>query len=267
MTHDLGRVFADVHQRLDDGQRLLLLTDFDGTLAPISSDPTGVELAPEVRRDLHTLASSAQITVGVVSGRRLDDVRGRVRLPGLYYAGCHGLEIEGPGLSFRHSGADAHREHLLTLAHALGRETASMPGVLVEHKGLAVAVHHRNAEAPVAADLEALLARLLAPHDGDLCLLRGKKVIEVLPTPSWNKGHAVLRLCEHVRPRGASPLAVAYLGDDAGDELAFCRLDGTAITVKVGPGRTSARYRLPGVDDVHRLLAALAAEVRWQVGA
>jgi trehalose 6-phosphate phosphatase len=258
---DLARVFTALARSLAAGKRLLLLTEYDGTLTPIVDDPTGAWLAREVRDDIAVLARSSSIRVGIVSGRRLDDLRVRVRLPEVIYAGCHGLEMEGPGLSFRHSIADAKRVTLAAIARALSGRMALLPGVLVEPKGLSVAVHYRNATRGAIRRLEAELDTLVRGAPG-VEVLQGRDVVEILPSVGWNKGRCALRIRDHVRATAPSGLAMVYLADDSTDELAFWALDRRAITVRVGGGAdTRATYGLRNVEDVQRLLSALAAEV------
>jgi trehalose 6-phosphate phosphatase len=265
---DLGPIFAHLVAALRTGETILLLADFDGTLVPIVRDPTDAWLPSEVRNDLHQLTRSGRGWVASVSGRRLDDLRVRVRLPAAIYAGCHGLEIEGPGIAFRHDDAEARRETLLALAEALRRRTAAIPGVLVEPKGLAIAIHYRRSPPRAASLLEAALAQVIGPRRDEFWLLRGKKVIEILPTDGWSKGQCALRIRDHVRAHAGAAPATIVLGDDATDELAFLALRADALTVKVGGhGRSYAAYRVRDVADVHCLLSALAAEVRWRIEA
>lgn len=259
---ELGRLTEALTAVLAHGDELLLLSDYDGTLTPIVADPVEAWLGTAVRNDLRLLARSDRIRLGIVSGRRLEDLRIRVRLPDVIYAGCHGLQIDGPGIAFRHSRAVARRDVLEALAHAIRRRTAAMPGVVVEPKGLALVVHYRHAAALATPRLEAALARVIRPHRGQVRLVRGRKVIDVLPTAGWDKGQAVVRIRDHARATTQRDPVTVYLGDDASDELAFSALAGDAVTVRVGrAARTSATYRLREVSDVHRLLSALAAKV------
>jgi trehalose-phosphatase len=257
----VARIVTAVAEVLAAGRQLLLLTDYDGTLTPIVSAPVDAWLAREVRDDLQALATSGRVRVGIVSGRRVDDLRMRVRLAEVIYAGCHGLEIEGPEISFTHSEAAARREALAAIAEALHRRTAAMRGVVVEPKGLSVAVHYRHADPAAVGELEAVLAHVVDARAG-LRALHGRQVVEILPTTGWDKGQGALRIRDHVRAGLATGLTTVYLGDDATDELAFRVLDDAAITVRVAGGPDSlAAHRLADVGDVHRLLAALAAEV------
>jgi trehalose-phosphatase len=257
---DLVRIFTRVSERLAAGESLLLLTDYDGTLTPIVPDPMAAWLPRGVWDDLRTLAGSSRTRVGIVSGRKLEDLRARVRIPEVIYAGCHGLEIEGPRVSFTHPAAQAQRPALAELAGELSLRTAAVPGVVVEPKGLTVAVHYRNTTWDGALRLAKELRPVLA--EGRFRVLPGKKVVELLPKVGWSKGEGALRIVDHVRAHTGCRLLTTYLGDDATDEMAFGVLQGQALTVRVGwRGASAATYWLRGPAEVRRLLSALAAEV------
>src|SRR5207244_11116959 len=102
------------------------------------------------REDLRALARPSHVRVGVLSGRSLGDVRARVGVPELIYAGCHGLEAEGRGIAFWHPEAERQRARLADLAGELRARVGSLRGARGEDKGLAIGLPHRNA-APGAA--------------------------------------------------------------------------------------------------------------------
>src|SRR6478752_5155364 len=77
------------------GDRLAVFLDYDGTLAPIVSHPEEASLSESMRRTLRSLA--ARLPVAILSGRDLADVRGRVLVDGIVYAGSHGFDIAGAG--------------------------------------------------------------------------------------------------------------------------------------------------------------------------
>ena len=87
--------------RVCAAEKVVLFTDFDGTLTAIRERPSECFIDPEVRRTLSALAVQETVTVGIISGRDIEDVRSRVGVGGITYAGNHGLEIEGPGFAFR----------------------------------------------------------------------------------------------------------------------------------------------------------------------
>jgi trehalose 6-phosphate phosphatase len=258
---DAALVREAVREALDAGGHLLVLADFDGTLVPIAPEPARVRLDHEVGDCLRTLGRSERVRAGIVSGRGLADLRERVGVDGLIYAGCHGLEVEGPEIAWLHPTAANLRPRLAQIADALRTMVGAIPGALVEPKGLAVALHYRNTNREAVGRLEAALGRVLG-RDERLTLLRGKEVFEVLPDVGWGKGECALWIRDTLFRDAAAAATMLYVGDDETDELAFRVLDGKAITVRVGsaPGGTAAAYRVPDVIDVRRLLAAVAAE-------
>src|SRR5699024_10599431 len=115
--------------------------DFDGTLSDIVDDPGAARLVAGAAAALRALA--ARCPVAVLSGRDLADVQQRIALPGIWYAGSHGFELTGPdGAHHQNDAAAAAVPVLADAAAALRPRLASIPGVTVEHKRFAVAVHY-----------------------------------------------------------------------------------------------------------------------------
>lgn len=258
---DVTSIVDRVRERLADGGHLLLLTDYDGTLAPIVPVPGAAELPEAVRDDLKTLARSPRAHVGLVSGRDLADLRTRVAVSDAIYAGCYGLEIEGPGFSFTHPEAEAQRDILDTIAREMLRRAALVPGMRVEPKRFGLAVHYRDVAPGEMELVEMELARAM-PQDGSrLKIFHGLKVIEVLPQVGWTKGDCVLWIANAVRRAEGDRLTVVYIGDDWTDEPAFEALDDQALTISVGDRVPASRaaHRVADVAAVRRFLSALAA--------
>ncbi|MCW2244602.1 trehalose 6-phosphate phosphatase [Azospirillum fermentarium] len=243
--------FADVAAAL--GPRPAVFLDYDGTLTPIVSRPELAVLAPAMRAAVQRLA--ALCPVAVVSGRDLDDVRARVGLPGLVYAGSHGFDIAGPGL--RHRVGEEWRPALAAAAAALEPALAGVGGVLVESKGFAIAVHTRQV-AP--ADKPAVAAAVRrAAADAALRVTGGKEIAEIRPPVPWDKGRAVRHLLEVGGLDGAVPL---FVGDDDTDEDGFravAALAGAGIRVGDAGAATAARWVLPDPAAVGVFLERLAA--------
>jgi trehalose-phosphatase len=261
VSDDLIRVTRVLTEWLQVGGSLLLMTDYGGTLTPMVSDPADAQLTRNVRADLRALTRLRRARLAVISGRDLDDVRARVAVPGVIYAGCHGLEIDGPGLSFTHPDAEAQQGRLRAVSLALCMGAPFVEGMRVEPKRLGLAIHYRHVAASEYETVHAMLARSLLDRGGQFKIFHGSKVIEVLPHVAWNKS----RCAQWIRARivsthPRSTLAV-YMGDDWTDEQVFEALAGTAVTIKVGNGvpASRARFRLTDVSEVHRLLSSLAA--------
>ena len=144
MPHLLN-IRPSVSARLRNAQKVLLLSDFDGTLTPIVERPELAVLAPEVRQTLLDLAGHEKFILGVVSGRSLRDLQDKVGVPGVIYAGNHGLELSGPGLEYVHPNADGMRQIQTEVFEILKNELGHFPGVVLENKGLSLSVHYRVA--------------------------------------------------------------------------------------------------------------------------
>ncbi len=96
-TAAIARAVAAVGQLVAAPGGLLVVCDFDGTLAPISMDPTAPAIVPAARRALRRLARIARqrpdrLALAILSGRTALDVAGRVRVGGLTYLGDHGIQ-------------------------------------------------------------------------------------------------------------------------------------------------------------------------------
>ncbi|MGF1598472.1 MAG: trehalose-phosphatase [Acidimicrobiales bacterium] len=253
--------FGPIAQRL--GPAPLVCCDYDGTLSPIVDDPEAATLSDPARRALERLAG--RCAVAIVSGRGLADVRERVGLEGLYFAGSHGFEIAGPGGLYReHEPAAALLGELDRVERELVEATRSCDGVQVERKRYAIAVHTRRAASEAIRQRAGALAAEHGERVEGLRTQHGKEVVEILPDLDWDKGAAVVHLAGVVaKTRGGSAdtVPVLYLGDDTTDEDAFGRIaaEGLGVGVRVGPGETAAEFRLDGVDDVVELLERLAA--------
>jgi alpha,alpha-trehalase len=243
------------------GRHLLLLCDFDGTLSPFNPDPRAVVLGDGVARVLGLLASRADCSLGVISGRRLQDVRDRVTVPGdLYITGFHGLEIHTPGETFLHPEASAAAATMHAIAAAVRPRLADLPGVFLEDKDLSIALHYREAEPAVRVVAQSVfLDAARADVDaGRLRLLPGACVIELLPKIAWHKGSALEWIRERVQ-RLFGPTFTVYIGDDLTDEDAFHAVGADGIAIAASDRVSGAHVHVDGPADVARLLHQVSA--------
>jgi trehalose-phosphatase len=253
-------VAAEVRRRFE-GRHLLLLTDFDGTLAELAATPAEAVLSDHVRTEFNALQSIPEMTVGVVSGRRLADVRARVGPSPEFTAGQHGLEIEGPISSFRHGVLETVEPVLAKVAETMQQHLSGCPGCLLENKTYALTCHVRLAPPELAdsilEEFESLAEPLLETRV--LRLLVGAKAMELLPAVDWDKGRAVSWIRKCVERQTSRPVSVVYLGDDRTDEDAFSALgdDDMAIGVGTRPHTHLIDCRLAGPASVGRFFAKL----------
>ncbi|MDH4094173.1 MAG: trehalose-phosphatase [Betaproteobacteria bacterium] len=232
---------------------LALFLDYDGTLTPIVERPEDAVLAEPMRDVLRRVA--ARYTVAVVSGRDLEDVRARVGLENIHYAGCHGFEIAGPRGNRVHEAAAAAAPQLGAAADMVAHDTRGIPGVQLERKRFTLAVHYRRAPEARVRDVHEAVLRAQARHPA-LRVTEGKKVYELQPDVDWDKGRAVLWLIETLKLEDAMSV---YIGDDVTDEDAFRALAhrGLGIAVQDAPRPTAATLTLRDPEEVRALLAGL----------
>lgn len=225
-----------------------LFLDLDGTLAPIAARPQDVR--PDARRShiLSRLQTALNGRLAVISGRTLADVdrilEGRVTA----VAAVHGLvRREADGTLHQSTPHPGLAQALARLREFAARDS----GLLVEEKGLSVALHYRLAR-PHASGAEAL-AREIAAETG-LTLQHGD-MVEELRTPGPTKGDSVASFMAQAPFIGARPI---FIGDDATDEHGFEAVEQAGgLGILVGPTRpTEARCRLHGVDETLAWLEA-----------
>jgi trehalose-phosphatase len=251
-----------------DRRRLTLFLDYDGTMTPIVPRPEDAVLSERVRRLVRELAE--RVTVGIISGRDLDDVRGMVQLDELYFAGSHGFDVRGPDdMRMQHEAAVELLPELDAAERELHVALRDIDGVHVERKRFALAIHYRavdDSDLPrVEPLLEQTVDRVRAQHPR-LRQRGGKKIVEIQPDVPWHKGYAVRWLLEQVEP-GPDVLPV-YIGDDTTDEDAFEALADTGLGIRVGdPGEpTHARMMLGDTDELAQFLEMLLGWLKQRDG-
>jgi alpha,alpha-trehalase len=248
--------FEEIARRLE-GTRMALFLDYDGTLTPIVERPEQADLDEDVRGILEK--ASRRCPVAIISGRDLDDVRSRVQIAGLYYAGSHGFEIQGPrGLSLQRPPG-----RVLPVLDEAGRDLRhaleGITGAQIEQKRFSIAAHYRNVAAREVGRVKDAVKRIADAHP-DLRIGAGKKVIELQPAIDWHKGKAVLWLLK-VLDLDCPEFLPLYIGDDTTDEDVFHALgaDGLTIRVEDGTGDTQAQYVLADTNEVKCFLEKLVS--------
>lgn len=253
---DFENLQSTIAERLSGAEGLLLCTDFDGTLTGIVADPDAPEMRPTNRQSLRRLRDHLHVAVAVVSGRALEDLRSRVGIDGISYAGNHGLELSHRGETTVHPVAEKQASGIDAVCEELRRQIGDIEGCLVENKGVTATVHHRQTapdDVPkIREAVEETVARL-APDQ--IYVSEGKAVIELAPAVPWDKGQAVSFLGDDV----PDTWVTMYLGDDTTDEHAFRAIAPHGLSVHVGSNEeTAAVHRTPDPDTVERLLDWLA---------
>jgi trehalose 6-phosphate phosphatase len=226
-----------------------LFLDFDGTLVELAEAPDAIDVPEALHALLERLSARLEGRLALVSGRAVADLERHLGSLVVAVAGSHGLELRLPGAAAEVKGAGA----IAGLRDDVAAFAAERPGLLVEEKPGAIALHYRQApelEREVQAHLAALAER------NGLRLQHGKMVAELLPLGT-NKGEALRRLMREPPFAGGRPV---FVGDDLTDEHGFevaAALGGGGVLVGA-PRETAARWRLPDVAAVWRWLEAAA---------
>lgn len=223
-------------------RRVLIGCDFDGTLAPLVSHPDLAVPDPRAPVLMERLAAMPGVRVVVVSGRALGDLRSRLGdIRGVILVGEHGNDV----------GEDVEPSEELDEARVFVEWLhAHHPAATVESKPRSVTFHTRSLDDEQSNAVSLEVADWAAGHPG-IGLLQGKEVFE-LTVATRNKGDCISELAADVD-------GTVFVGDDVTDETVFERLGPRDIGIKVGPGHTSAGFRvadIEGVMDVFELMAS-----------
>lgn len=252
-------MLADVQRAIAGrpaGTRLLFLSDYDGTLAEFDPDPTIPRPSPRMAELLSKLAARTDLTLGIVSGRRIADLRTRTQLPSrVYLAGLHGMEIEIGSRRWQHPDLDDARQYVRLLYERLDEVHDVVEGLVLEDKHASVAVHVRAVRPELRAGALDKADRCAEEWiaAGKLRRLTGSHVVEYLPNIAAHKGDATRWIIEDVEERCTQTAWTAFIGDDVTDEDAFQAIT-RGIGVLVGSRETQATLRLGSTRDVEALL-------------
>jgi alpha,alpha-trehalase len=247
--------FEEIAHRAQ-GKRIAVFLDYDGTLSPIVETPDQAVMQKDMRDAVTEL--SRHCPVGIISGRDLEDVRDKVRIDSVIYAGSHGFDIAGPsGLQAKNQIGTEFLPVLDKAEKELSRQLGSIQGLLVERKKFAIAVHYRLV-APRRVEAVEKVVDEVANRYPELRKTYGKKIFELQPNIDWHKGKALLTLLGALGLDGNDVLPF-YVGDDVTDEDAFRALIGRGIGIVVWdePYETAAAYSLKDPDEVREFLLSL----------
>lgn len=245
------------------GKYAALFLDFDGTLTPIVETPAKARIPKQTRQLLKALSANPGCTLTIISGRHLKDVKKKVGLKNIIYSGNHGLEIQGANIRFEAPVTSDYKIILQKIKNELGQMLSSVKGILLEDKGLSLALHYRLVNKKKAPFVRRAFYQVARPYlqRGKIKTETGKKVFEVRPAAEWDKGKAVLWVLSRQKSCcRAKPVLPVYIGDDVTDENAFRALKNKGLTIFVGrPKKSCAEYYLRNTKEVSKFLKWLNA--------
>jgi trehalose 6-phosphate synthase/phosphatase len=244
-------LLEELGRSLERNDGLLVLLDYDGTLVPFTATPELARPDAALIQMLRALAQRPETEVHIVSGRSREALEQWVGHLPLWLHAEHGFWSRPPGQTEWTPAADIHgswREPVLAILRDI---TARTPGSLIEVKAVAIAWHYRLADLETGArranELRIHLNQLLSNQPVEI--LAGNRVLEIRPY-GIHKG----KIIPPMSPEREARTTVLAIGDDRTDEDLFVSLPPDAISARVGPGATRARFRLDGTAAVRRLL-------------
>lgn len=252
-----------IHELLRAQKKIILLTDFDGTLTPIREHPDLAMLSEEVRQILLKFSQNRTFFLGIITGRSLRQIKKLVHIPKILYAANHGIELEGPGIRFSSAEAKKARYTLWHVYMQLFTSLRHIDGIYLEDKGYAVSVHYRLVKKTRDREfISQTFDQIIKPYleKKILSLSPGKMVYEIRPPVTWNKATTIQWLLTNYFPLAFSGDAfLIYLGDDQADIEVFTTLSGKRLMIFVGAaGDTStADYYVNSPEEVRSFLAFL----------
>lgn len=239
---------------LQDAGRYALFFDFDGTLADIVAHPELVEVTEATKQTLKAMFEATGGAVAIITGRdisAIDHFLAPVRLP---VAGVHGLTRRDANGRLHSPAFD--EAAIGGIEAALAPLVAGHAGLLMERKQGAIALHYR--QRPELEDLCLTEMQKAAATTPTVVLRHGKMVVEAVAYPS-DKGSAIDSFLHEPPFLGRVPV---FAGDDLTDEDGFALVNKReGLSIKVGPGETGARHRIP---DRQQLLTWLNASFKPQ---
>ena len=227
----------------------LLAFDFDGTLAPIVARPDDARISQAVSARLKALA--LQLPLAIVTGRTVDDVRGRLGFEPHHIVGSHGAEDPlDPAATAAFAAALAPVRERLKARQAQLTEL----GVTIEDKGASLALHYRLSRHREQA--LALIEDVLSPPAGAWRLFGGKMVVNAVSRNAPDKSGAV-----HAMVARCGADCAVFAGDDVNDEPVFESAPAHWLTIRIGrsEGNSAARFFLDSPSEMAMLLQRMLA--------
>lgn len=253
---DLWKNLERITTRLQNKSVKIIILDFDGTLTPIVQSPNLASLPRETRNLLIKLSRKKGLYLAIISGRKLEDIKNKVNLKNIIYAGNHGLEGEILNERYIFSIPDKKLAILSDIKKQLGQMAKQFKNILIEDKKIVLSLHYRLLPKKYIPVVKSNFYSLIMPYtqSGQLSILAGKMVFDIYPKVRWNKGNFAKLVIDKIHKQTNTLPSTIFIGDDLTDEAVFRKLK-TGITIKVGEDKQSlAKYRLKNTDDVLKFL-------------
>ncbi len=241
---------SEIEKKLRSIRGILLMFDFDGTLSPLASTPQQAKFPNNIKNLISKC--SKFFPVVIISGRSLKDIKIKVGLKNLIYAGNHGLEWQiGNKKDYFVVTKEAFQSYLV-IKNEFKKIKRFFPGILIEDKKLTLAIHYRKLDQKFVVKFKKKAESIIKLFNkiNNLQVLRDKKTIEFRPNFDWNKGKFALYIFQYFENKFKHKILPIYFGDSATDEDVFKILP-SGLTIKVGYSKISqAIYYLNNPSQV-----------------
>lgn len=239
---------------IGESENLVLLLDYDGTLAPIAPHPNLTDMTEATKTSLKNIAKNSKIFCAAISGRGVDNVKEKIAIDGMIFAGNHGLEILYPnGTRYNHDvgGVDGNYSRMVKELEAITRD-----GSWIENKGVSLTFHYRampeDQHEKIRDEARQIIIKYKYRANQAHC------AIEAKPDVVWNKGKAAEYILDHEFGKNwRNEKKVIFAGDDTTDEDVCELLQNVGVSFRVTQDPniiTKATYKIPSTNSVTKLL-------------
>jgi trehalose 6-phosphate synthase/phosphatase len=251
LTHDRQREIASAYRA---GNHRLLLFDYDGVLVPFHGNPKHAKPGKPLLTRLGKLSRQPHTHLVIISGRPQSDLAEWFGdLPNLTLVAEHGAFVRRRKTKRWQTAEGLAKSWKSEVLDLLEYYNAKTPGATIEEKAASLVWHYRRANPYYSHKHLVILKRALGKlaKDQAIQVEQGNMILEIRPSEVHKGTASIEHLAEHTD-------FVLAIGDDSTDEDMFRHLPIWAHTVKVGRGRTAARYRAKNVDTIHELIKRLS---------
>jgi len=257
------QLLTEVRKKAGAANHKLLFFDYDGTLSPIVNDPQKAYLDIEIQTALQKIAAKADVSVVIVTGRSYQAISDFVNIQELLYITNHGnLTIKNDQIVDRTAHFNETPNIQTKYQQLLAAIQSIDPDIYIEEKEISTAFHYRNVSSLEHDLLQEQITTCIQKYfvNNMVQIKQGKKVVEIFPAAAnQNKGTAISRTYKELKSKHPNEKILSFfIGDDLTDEDGFIVLNELSqITIKVGSGKTAARWRLDNTLEVKKFVLEL----------
>ena len=238
--------FSKLDKKLKSNENILLFLDYDGTLSHFKKDPNKAYPVKGIKKIIKKISELDFITITIISGRGLEDLKNKMSLNSINYAGLHGLEMQ----DYNPKNLNQNKiKHYINIIKKQYKNEIKSNQLFLEDKKFVLSIHYRNNFQDIN-NLKSSIHNLVDKKQFEV--MNGRKIIEIKPK-GWNKGKAV-QMIRKKSFKNKNPLEI-YIGDDTTDEDAFSVINGFSIYVKnENKMSEKAAFYLNDPDEVYMFL-------------